>query len=269
MNGGGKTKMKVKLLAIILSIIVAMSLVGSVQGSTVTSATVEIHPAQGDITTQIFLHVRGEPYNQTTWTSYEDFPVLYVYYDDKLIVDKMQPFKVPYTVAGWTDYLLSYDVTIMVPNESSYSELGPHKITAVIEALDGTYASAFVSFEVIHYIPPPGWWEKLPQEFIDEITGATGAQGEQGIQGETGEQGIQGIEGIQGIQGEIGEQGVTGDKGNTGEQGIQGIQGETGEQGIVGPQGKTGSSALDYALIALAISIIGILIALAAYTKKE
>ena len=263
--------MKTKLLVTILSIIVVMSLVGSVHGSTVTSATVGIHPAKGDITTEIFLNVRGTPYNGTSYNYYEDFPVLYVYYDNKLIVDKMEPFKVPYTYGAWTDYLLNYDVKIKVPDEFPYSELGSHTITVVIEALDGTFASAFVSFEVVNYIPPPDWWEKLPQEFIDEITGATGAtgaQGEQGIQGGTGKQGIQGETGEQGVQGEIGEQGI-GEKGDTGEQGIQGVQGEQGEQGPIGPQGKTGDTALGYALLALAAAIIAMLIALTSYTKKR
>jgi len=266
--------MKIKRLATILSIIiVVIFLIGSVQGSTVTSATVEVHPAQGDITTDIFLHVRGEPYNGTTYTVYGDFPVLYVYYGDKLMVEKMQPFKVPYTAGGWTNYLLSYDVKIKVPDEFPYSELGPHTITAVIEARDGTFESAFATFEVVNYIPPSGWWEKLDQEFIDVITGppgANGTQGEQGIQGERGEQGIRGYVGEQGVQGETGEQGV-GEKGDTGEQGIQGIQGEKGgqgEQGLTGLQGETGDSALGYSLLALAVAIVAALIALASYTKK-
>jgi hypothetical protein len=282
--------MRTKQLTIIVSIIVLMSLVGLVKGSTVTSATVDVHPVEGDITTDIFVHVRGEPYNGTTYTVYADFPVLYVYYDDKLMVDKMQPFKVPYTAGGWTNYLLSYDVTIKVPDEYPYSELGPHKITAVIEARDGTYATAFATFEIVHYIPPPDWWENLPQEFIDEITGK---QGEQGIEGEVGksayelwlEQGNVGsvddfIDFLKGEQGET-IQGDTGksayelwlEQGNDGTiedfldslKGEQGI-GEKGEQGL---KGEKGDSALEYALFAIAVSIIAILIALASYTKKN
>ncbi len=266
--------MKIKRLATILSItIVMMSLVGLVQGSTVTSATVEIHPAQGDITTDIFLHVRGEPYNGTTYTTYGDFPVLYVYYDDKLIVERMEPFKVPYTSAGWTNYLLSYDVTIRVPNEFPYSELGRHRITAVIEARDGTFASAFATFDVVNYVPPPDWWEKLPQDFIDEITGAQGEKGDKGDKGDTGEIGERGETGLKGEKGETGEQGqgeqgIQGLKGDKGEQGKQGIQGEQGERGLKGEKGDKGDSASEYALIALAVSIIAILIALVAYSKK-
>jgi len=172
--------------------------------TTVTGATVDVYPKQGDITTDIFVHVRGEPLLITC----EGF--LYFYWDDKCIVQRMPCISHNH---AWNVWELSWDVTVKVPNEYSYSELGLHNLTATVEAVDGVSVSATTVFEIINYIPPPEWWEDLPEDFIDEITGPQGITGDKG---DTGSQGIQGEQGQIGPQGLQGEKGDKSDKGDTG-----------------------------------------------------
>jgi len=161
--------------------------VPSVSATTITGAIIEVSPTRGDITTSIFVHVRGEPYDVNGLfggyvTAKADYPRLYLYYDDKCIIQRMDCVTAP-GVGDYSNYWSSWDVTISVPNEYPYSELGVHHITAVIEASDGTSANATTIFEVVSYIPPPEWWEDLPQDFLDKITGP---QGDQGPKGDTG-----------------------------------------------------------------------------------
>ncbi len=62
-------------------------------------------------------------------------------------------------------------------------------------------------------------------------TGATGAQGPQGEKGDTGATGAQGPQGEKGDTGATGAQGPQGEKGDTGATGPQGPQGENGDAG--------------------------------------
>lgn len=170
--------------------------VPSVSATTITEAIIEASPNQGDITTSIFVQVRGEPYDVNGLfggylTAKADYPRLYLYYDDKCIIQRMACVTAP-GIGDYSNYWSSWDVTISVPNEYPYSELGVHYITAVIEASDGTTASTTTAFEIVSYIPPPEWWEDLPQDFLDNITGPQGPAGLQGIQGLQGEQGPKG-----------------------------------------------------------------------------
>jgi hypothetical protein len=194
--------------------IVFLLLVESVSASTITEATIEVSPRRGDITTDIFVQVRGEPYTGGFLTVAGDVPVLYLYYDDKVIIERMKCVTKSRGYGDFSDYEVSFDVSVKVPNEHPYSELGEHSITAVIEASDGTRASSTTTFEIVNYIPPPEWWEDLPQDFIAEITGPQGPQGEIGLQGPEGEQGQVGPQGAQGPQGQQGDKGEKGDTGD-------------------------------------------------------
>ena len=163
------------------------------KATTIERATVEVYPSKGDITTEISVHVRGEPYSPSSLfgnyrTAAADYPRLYLYYDDICIVQRMACVTSP-GIGDYSYYYCSWDVNVTVPNEYPYSELGLHNITAVVEASDSTTAVAITTFEVVNYFPPPKWWEDLPQEFIDEITGPQGPKGERGPQGEIGLQG--------------------------------------------------------------------------------
>lgn len=178
--------------------------------TTITGATIEVYPSKGDITTNILVHVKGEPYTADYTTSFKDYPVLYLYYDDKCIVQRMPPITVSPPGPLYNPYYCSFDINVSVPNEYPYSELGIHNITAVIEASDGTKANATAKFEVVNYIPPPEWWKDLPEDFVRSITGPQGIQGPQGATGPQGPQGAQGIQGIQGVQGPKGDKGDTG-----------------------------------------------------------
>jgi len=191
----------------LLSMIMAIP---SVLCTTVTGATVDVYPNKGDITTEIFVSVRGEPYKGGIVTVSGDVPVLYLFYDTKIIVQRMKSRIIPKGYGDYSDYECSFDFTFNIPNEYPYSELGIHNITALIEASDGTSANATTTFEIINYIPPPEWWDDLPEEFIDEITGP---------QGMTGDKGDTGSQGIQGEQGQIGSQGPQGEKGDKGDTG--------------------------------------------------
>jgi len=193
-----------KNILVLMSLIFFLLLTKSVSASTIVGATIEVSPGQGDITTDIFVHVRGEPYTGGFLTVAGDVPVLYLYYDDKVIVERMKCITKSRGYGDFSDYEVSFDVSFKVPNEFPYSELGVHNITAVIEASDGTSANSTATFEMVNYIPPPEWWQDLPQEFIDEITGPPGPQGEQGTQGEQGSTGPQGLKGDKGDKGDTG-----------------------------------------------------------------
>ena len=184
----------------------------------ITGVSIEVSPKQGDITTKILVKVRGEPYRNGS-TCY-----LYLYWDDKCIVQRLEDVDV--SVPPIRSHIHSWDCDITVPNEFPYSELGIHNITAVIEADDGSSANTTAAFDIVRYIPPPEWWEDLPQDFLNKITGPQGPQGLQGPQG------------------------VKGDKGDTGAQGLQGIQGPKGEQGDTGPY------PIEAVILNLAISIV-------------
>jgi len=160
--------------------------------STITSITMEVYPISGDITTDIILQVRGVPFRQSYLTVAKEYPVLYVFYDDKIIASRLNPITRGRGYGDYSDYEASWDVVIHVPNEYSYSELGTHIIRVVAEASDGTKASATTTFRVVNYFPPPEWWSDLPSELLEMITGPrglTGATGPIGPKGDTGTSG--------------------------------------------------------------------------------
>lgn len=175
--------------------IISLSLViPSILAATVTSITIELFPDEGDITTDIFVVVKGTPYET-------DFAhLLYIYYDDILIVSNMLPSK----GSSFATWYAHWELTINVPNEYPYSELGKHVIRAEVYKYEASTVKATTSFRVINYIPPPEWWEDLPEEFLDEITGPPGPKGSKGQRGDTGPRGPVGPEGPKGKQGEPG-----------------------------------------------------------------
>jgi len=185
-------KSHMKKLLLVTLILLSLNFLPLVKASTITSVNIEIYPKEGDITTDIFVHVRGEPYKGGFVTVAGNVPVLYLYYDDKLIIQRL---KCKYYYEGYGDfssYEALWDVTIKVPNEYPYSELGTHNITAIVEASDGTTATNSTIFKVVNYIPPPEWWTNLPQEFLQLITGPQGLQGVKGDEGDTGARGEKG-----------------------------------------------------------------------------
>lgn len=204
-----------------------------------TSVTVEAYPNEGDVTTDILVHVRGETYGSHLIPVY-----LYLFWDGKNIIERQEAIKHPYISDPWWE--LSWDIWIQPPNEYPYSELGKHTITAILENEQGVTTKSNATFNIVNYYPPPEWWQDLPQEMIDQI------------KGEQGKQGIQGDQGIQGTLGPIGP------RGKQGIQGEQGVKGEQGDQGSRGVRGWMGGTYPIYLLIFPAvISVIALIVAVA------
>jgi hypothetical protein len=172
-------------------------IIPAVQGSTISSVTVEIYPNKGDITTDIVVSVRGNPYAGGFLTSAGDreYPVLYVYYDDQVLESRVAPKTSGRGYGDFSDYAASWDVSVKVPNQYPYSELGQHIIRVRVDASDGSSATATANFNVVNYITPLQWWENLPQDFIQSITGARGPIGSTGATGPKGTTGTQGPKG--------------------------------------------------------------------------
>jgi len=179
-----------------MSLIFFLLLAKPVSAQAITGATIDVSPKQGDITTDILVQVRGEPYRNGQGS------YLYLYWDDKCIVQRLEDIDV--SNPPISSHIHSWDCNISVPNEFPYSELGIHNITAVVEDDYGSRVSANATWEVVNYIPPPEWWQNLPQEFIDEITGPQGEQGLIGPQGAKGDTGLQGPKGDKGDKGDTG-----------------------------------------------------------------
>ena len=229
------------LLAVILPLL--LTKIPSVSASTITGATIQLSPKEGDITTSIIVQVRGEPYspygafgNYITATA--DYPRLYLYYDDICIVQRMACVTAP-GVGGYSYYYCSWDVNVTVPNKYPYSNLGTHNIIAVIEASDGTKTSATATFTIVNYYPPADlfwtWWNSLNSTIQSQLRGPAGPQGAQGLQGT---------------------------------QGIQGPKGDTGAQGVQGPQGAQGPQGISYPIVDVylnvGLSMVSVVIAVAA-----
>ena len=176
-----KVALKVICLALLFSNINAVQAI-----STISSVSIEVFPISGDITTNITIQVRGEPHRRDYITKSRDYPILNIYFDDVLIANQIKPVTYP-KYGDYSYYEASWDYSFMVPNKYPYSELGEHVITAKVEAADGTTETNTANFTINNYIPPPEWWEDLPDDFIDSIRGPAGEQGPQGIQGEPGE----------------------------------------------------------------------------------
>ena len=174
----------------------------SVSVQAITGASIDVYPKEGDVTTEILVQVRGEPYRDGA------ICYLYLYWDDKCIIQRLGDLDV--SNPPIRSHIYSWDCIIAVPNEFPYSELGIHDITIVIDSDDGSSVNTKATFEIIRYIAPPEWWEDLPPEFINDITGPQGLQGETGSQGPVGSQGLQGQQGIQGPKGDKGDTGDTG-----------------------------------------------------------
>jgi len=195
-----------------------------------TSATMEVYPNEGDVTTEILVHVRGSPYKIDTSVTIGSGVYLYLYWDTKCISEHLEP-----KIMGrfWE---LTWDVHLRPPNEFPFSELGNHTLRAVLESGEGEIAETSSTFKIVKYLPPPEWWTNLPQEILDQLKG---------------NQGIPGLQGKEGIQGPMGPQGE------------QGIQGEQGPQGV---QGKEGTYPISFLLIPTIISAIALI---AVFIKKE
>jgi len=182
-----KVSFKLFFLALLFTSICAVS-----AKSSISSINIDVFPTSGDITTNITIQVRGDPYTRDYITSQRDYPVLTIYYDDIVIANRIKCVTRP-KVISYSYYEASWDYSFKLPNEYPYSELGDHVITAKVEATDGSTATNTATFTIVNYIPPPEWWEDLPPEFIDSITGPMGPPGEigpvgsQGVQGEDGE----------------------------------------------------------------------------------
>ncbi len=187
---------------LLLMVLISLSLFAKpVSAEAITGATIEVYPSEGDITTDILLKVRGTPI-QTVGAHF-----LYVFWDNKSIVQREED--IPVGIFG-EEHIHAWDMNISVPNEFPHSELGTHNVTVTIEYGHTEVYRNSTTFEVVNYVPPPDWWEDLPQEFIDEMTGPPGPQGPQGEQGSQGQQGEQGPAGPQGLKGDEGDKGDTG-----------------------------------------------------------
>lgn len=166
----------------VLSICLAIFLlqIKPVPVTSITGMTVEVHPSEGDITTEIYVLVRGEPYHVSPGQTF-----LYLFWDDKLVAERLPSIFHEAGPKSW--YEQSWDLALKPPNEYPLSELGTHEITVVIESTDGTKAVSLATFDIVRYFPPPELWELLPQDFIDRITGPRGTTGAMGPQGPAGE----------------------------------------------------------------------------------
>ena len=193
-----------------LAFLIFTLIIPVVQGSTISSITIELYPTNGDITTDITIKVRGVPFSggYVTRAGASEYPVLYITYDDKIIASRLAPVTWYGGYGDYSGYSASWDAIIKIPNEYPYSELGKHIVKARIEANDGTVATASTSFSIVNYIAPPEWWSDLPSDFLTTIQGPVGPKGDtgaQGVKGNTGSQGPKGDTGIQGPKGEPGQ----------------------------------------------------------------
>jgi hypothetical protein len=174
---------------ILLLLFLLIGCVNPVNASTINSIDLEVNPHSGDITTDILIRVRGEPFNGGFLKTAGEYPVLYVYYDDSIIMSRVAPVIRPKSWGDFSDYEASWDVSIKVPNEHPLSELGVHVIKVIVEASDGSTASEMATFDVVNYIPPPEWWNDLQEDFVESITGPQGESGIDGKQGPKGDAG--------------------------------------------------------------------------------
>lgn len=156
---------------------ISITMITFAEESTISTITMEVSPSSGDITSDILVTVRGVPY-----ICGGQLRRLYVYYDDKNVVSG----QVPTDTGGRA----TWDASIRVPNEKPFSDLGQHTVRVVVEASDGTTASASTTFTIVNYIAPPEWWRDLPSEFLEMIKGPKGDTGATGIQGPKGEPGV-------------------------------------------------------------------------------
>ena len=81
-----KVAIKVLFLALLFTNIYAVNAMSSI-----SSISIEVFPKSGDITTNIAIQVRGEPYTRQYITTQRDYPVLNIYFDDLLIENKIVP----------------------------------------------------------------------------------------------------------------------------------------------------------------------------------
>jgi len=188
------------LLALILPLL--LTYISSVSATTITAATIQIFPNEGDITTKIIVQVRGEPYSPSSlWGNYvtdkADYPRLYLKYDNIIIVQRMACITAPGD-GSYSYYYCSWDYNFSIQeiqqlNKYPYSNLGTHIINATIEASDGTTASATATFTIVNYLPPVDlfwtWWNSLNSTIKSQLQGPQGIQGPKGDTGATGPQG--------------------------------------------------------------------------------
>lgn len=277
------------LMLIVLIAVIPFCVISPASATTVTSATISVAPNQGDIYTNIMAHIRGEPFFQVS-TLDPNPPVCYLYYDSELIVARVPALTVPY------GFECVFDINFTIPNQYPYSDLGNHTILAVIEASDGTTASATATFNVTTYFPPADlflqWWNSLNATEKANFAGI-GPQGPQGVQGPQGIAGINGSTWYNGNGLPSSAIGVSNDYylntanadvyekqggiwvlfGNIrGLQGIQGLQGVQGIQGIQGVQGEQGIYPWDMALANILIASVALIVSaivLVSRVRKE
>lgn len=175
-------------------------------------------PSSGDADTKMILIIRTSPLQSAgSWHTY-------VYWDDKLIIDKS--FDIFVSKDLWK-HTWEFQIT---PTGSR----GTHYIDIWVIDNYGNAVSKITTFKLTKSAPPPEWWNDLPEEFIDLVTGPKGIQGEPGIQGLKGDEGDQGKTGSRGTKGDTGERGERGQAGKDGATGSTGLRGETGKDAPTG-----------------------------------
>ncbi len=175
-----------------------------------------IMPGSGSSTQPILIWVRANPLIDTQQMTVR------VFWDGNPIGDPRPDIRIGKTAT----YKHAWDITVIPPVDYNY--LGKHKIQVWIETGTGELEIRTWQYTIDDGMPPVDWWDKLPQELINEIRGPAGQKGNTGAQGQRGERGATGTKGKNGA---TGDQGIIGD---TGAQGITGATGAQGEQGIPG-----------------------------------
>jgi len=228
---------------VLFTIILCALFIPSVN-STDFDLNVDYMPYEGDTNTPIVMFVTtSNPFSGTKpW-------YLYVFWDSIAIKDGVADVKI-----SDTKYEHRWRFTFYPPKDRAGK--GSHTIQVWVYDHEGTIGTHKIFYNIKGIVPRLEWWEALPQEFIDKITGPRGPAGPVGRTGATGEAGPQGAPGETGdsITGPVGPQGEPG----SGEQGPVGPQGEPGEDGIDGESAPVG---LFYIVGGLSvISIIGVIL---------
>jgi len=185
-----------------------------------------LYPSHGTSQTNILAMVRPDkPASGPLW--------LYIFWDDMPIITRLMDPIVDKT------HTYMWDIIIHPPQDPFYCKKGTHQITCRVEDEDGNVKYGVYVFKIDDTIPVASWFDDLPQEFIDQITGPAGPKGNTGA---TGPEGDRGSRGLTGSQGPIGPQGEAGEVGIAGEDGSDGLQGPKGDAGPLGPQGIAGET---------------------------
>ncbi|UCH43387.1 MAG: hypothetical protein JSW16_02270 [Dehalococcoidales bacterium] len=188
-----------------------------------------------------------------------DYPVgdggypVYIEWDDDSAFTDPKVINPVYPQVVYTDWLwgesTGFWAIITVP--SAATTLGQFWVRAYADLGDGaTETSLPVQFSIVEIVGPQG-----PQGLPGPV-GLTGETGPAGPPGESGPPGPPGPPGPAGEQGAAGGQGPAGEQGPPGETGPQGEQGLPGEPG---PAGTISIAAIVAAVVALGLSLLGII----------